>query len=102
MIALIEPVALGILLLCIGLLSRRMGSASDAPPRYQPFFVGAGLMALCFGLRLIDLLIGLVPADEAAADLFRVMVYRGLPAAAVTLGLIGAWRYWSWLLAERA
>jgi hypothetical protein len=101
-IALIEPVALGILLLCIGLLSRRMGSASDAPPRYQPFFVGAGLMALCFGLRLLDLLIGFIPPDDAAADLFWVMVYRGLPAAAVTLGLIGAWRYWSWLLAERA
>ncbi|PJF26785.1 MAG: hypothetical protein CUN53_06530 [Phototrophicales bacterium] len=102
MIALIEPVALGILLLCIGLLSRRMGSASDAPPRYQPFFVGAGLMALCFGLRMVDLLLGLAAPDEAAADLFWVMVYRGLPAAAVTLGLIGAWRYWSWLLAERA
>jgi hypothetical protein len=101
-IALLEPAALGVLLLCVGLLSRRLGSASDAPPRYRPFFIGAGLMALCFGLRLIDLLFGLTAPDEAAADLFQVMVYRGLPAASVTLGLVGAWRYWSWLLAERA
>lgn len=102
MIGLIEPVALGVLLLCIGLLSRRMGSASDSPPRYQPFFVGAGMMGLCFGLRLLNLLLGLTTPDEAAADLFWVMIYRGFPAAAVTLGLFGAWRYWSWLLAERA
>jgi hypothetical protein len=59
-------------------------------------------VAFCFGLRLIDLLFGLAAPDEAAADLFWVMAYRGLPAAAVTLGLVGAWRCWSWLLAERA
>jgi hypothetical protein len=30
-----------------------------------------------------------------------VLLYNGLPALAVTLGLFVAWRYWSWLLAER-
>ena len=31
----------------------------------------------------------------------RGLNYLGLPAIAVTMGVISAWRYWSWLLAER-
>lgn len=100
--SLLEPISLTLLLFCIGLLSRRLGDASEAPPRYHGFFVGALLMGISAAARVIDVLFVHVPPQTADEALFWVLVYRGLPALALTLGLIGAWRYWSWLLAERA
>lgn len=100
-LGLLEPLALAGLLFILGALSRRMGEASHAPPRYAGFFVGAGLMGLSALARALNFIFALVTPERMGDDLLWVLLIHGLPAAAVTLGLAGAWRYWSWLLAER-
>jgi hypothetical protein len=101
-LSLLEPLTLAVLLWVVGRLSRRMGEASHAKPRYGVFFAGAALAALGALARAINLIFGLADAEQIAGDILWVLLYNGLPAAAVTLGLLGAWHYWSWLLAERS
>jgi uncharacterized membrane protein len=102
LLTILEPLALTVLLMMVGALSRRMGEASHAPPRYAGFFVGALLMSVSALARGVNAVFGLIAPERIGDDLVWVMLWYGLPAFAITLGLIGAWRYWSWLLAERA
>jgi hypothetical protein len=46
-------------------------------------------------------LFGLADADTLINSIEWVLIYNGLPALAVTIGVYLGWRYWSWLLAER-
>lgn len=94
---------LGILvvLVVMGLLSRRLGLATRARPYYLGFFAAAGLNGISLIAHLINLISGAIGAGGLPDDAGWVLVINGLPALAVTLGLYSAWRYWSWLLAER-
>jgi len=99
LIASVGLLAVAVALLVLGLLSKRLGKVTRAPGYYRVFFVAAGLMIVSMLARLIDALNAHVPhADEATS----VILYLGLPAFALTISLIIAWRYWSWLLAERS
>jgi predicted permease len=86
-----------ILLITLGLLSRRFGEATDAKPHYLGLFVGAFLVGVgvivrvLYGDDLSDLNDGIV----------GLLLYYVSPALGVTIGLGVAWRYWSWLIAER-
>lgn len=75
-----------------------MGKVTRAPRYYLGFFVAALLIGLSVVVRLLDVLQLVV---ISAVDPFWVLVVVGLPAFGLTLSLIIAWRYWSWLLAER-
>lgn len=92
----------GVALVILGILSRRLGKATQAEPHYLGFFLAA---AFCFGSALVQVInefFLFVTPDVRAASLLWVSLYYGLPAVGVTIGLIFAWHYWSWLLAERS
>ncbi len=84
-------------LIVLGLLSRRLSKQTHAKRHYYAFFAAAVLVALSIAAQFLDLLYHF-PHDSAALWL---LLDDGLPAIAVTIGVIFAWRYWSWLLAER-
>lgn len=97
--ALVAPVSLAFAFVVMGLLSRKLGIATRAKPYYIGFFVAAFLMVINGGARF---LYALFPIQTGSmADSLRVFLLNGLPALAATLAVILAWRYWSWLLAER-
>lgn len=93
MLGIVGLVAVSIALVVLGLLSQRMGSATQVPPYHIGLFAAALLVLGGVLARLIE------PTPEPT--LFWTLMYNGLPALGVTLGVIVAWRYWSWLLAER-
>lgn len=95
------PLSIGLALIVLGLLSKRLGNATRAPQYYAGFFVGAGLLFLSVAAQAANLVFDLARADELTGSLLWVFLYNGLPALGVTVGVVFAWRYWSWLLAER-
>lgn len=102
LLGLCGPLAIGLALVILGLLSKRLGSATRAQRSYPGFYVAAGLVFLSVAAQAANLVFDLV-SEEALTDSFLwVFLYNGLPALGVTVGVIFAWRYWSWLLAERS
>jgi hypothetical protein len=92
-------------LVVLGQLSKRLGSATQTPPYYVGFYVSALLVIGGVVVRLLDFISAqgdVLTLQETRPDvLLRVLLYNGLPALGITIGVIVAWRYWSWLLAER-
>lgn len=91
------PVSVGIMLLVLGQLSRKLGVVTHAKPYYVGFYLSAGLVWLSVIVRVVRLMDETLLSDTAQWG----VIYNGLFASGVTIGLIVAWRYWSWLLAER-
>lgn len=111
-LALIGPASISLMLLVMGVLSQRLGRAIHARPYYLVFYLAAALVAVAVVVRLVNLGTPLAipeiidtPATstEFTAPMATgwVVLYNGLLALGVTLGLLVAWHYWSWLLAER-
>ena len=98
LLGLLGPFSIAVSLLILGLLSKRLGDQGSARPYYLGFFAGATLIAISIGAQFLELLMRF-PHTES--DVLWVILAEGLPALAVTFGVISAWRYWSWLLAER-
>lgn len=98
-LAVIGPISITILLFTLGTLSRRLGRVTHAKPYYLGFYGAAVLMACASVVKLTALQLA------QTTDLYQnnewSILYYACFAAGVTLGLIVAWRYWSWLLAER-
>lgn len=94
--------AILVALLVIGLLSKRLSYSTRAKPFYRTFYLAAALMLIGIAARLANALVFHTPPDALPQDLLWVLLYTGIPAASVTIGVLGAWRYWSWLLAERS
>jgi hypothetical protein len=92
---LIGVVSIGVLLMVMGLLSRRMGKATQAAPYYIGFFIAGVLVLGGVIARVAN------PDVDLTQNGLAVMLYNGLPAIGLTLGAAIAWHYWSWLLAER-
>lgn len=93
--------AIAFVLIILGLLSKRLGTATRAKPKYIGFYFAAGFMLVGVVLRLVNGFLRWFPDDTLQYSLEWVLVYNGLPAVGITLGVIFGWRYWSWLLAER-
>jgi hypothetical protein len=87
-------------LLLLGRLSQRLGQVTNAAPYYTGFYLGAVLVTVGGAARAWNLSDASRAADLHQTTLW-VLLYNGAPALGVTLGVIFAWRYWSWLLAER-
>lgn len=85
-------------LVWLALLSRRLGRVTHAPPYYIGLLVAAGLLLLAGAVRLVNAVRGV---NISTVSGWWVAAYTGLPALAITIALVFAWRYWSWLLAER-
>jgi hypothetical protein len=99
--ALFGPISIAVALTVMGLLSKRLGKVMRTPRYYVGFYIAAGLMTISVVARLLNIGRGDDIADSLGQDALTVVLYVGLPSIAITLGLIVAWRYWSWLLAER-
>ncbi len=100
LLGVVGPAAISLMLTVLGLLSRRLGSVTRAPRYYLGLFLGAGLMLISAAARAWN--VGReLPPSALGQDPLWVVLYVGLPALALTLSVIIAWRYWSWLLAER-
>jgi hypothetical protein len=96
LLALLEPLSIGITLVVLGLLSRRLGAQTQAKPYYLGFYSAAALIGVSAAAQLLDALLGV-----SDGGVLWVIIADVFPAAAVTIGVVFAWRYWSWLLAER-
>lgn len=83
----------------MGLLSRKLGLVTHAPPYYLGFFVAAGASFIAAIIRFID--IQLTQSNSSYDNTVLVLSFNALSAISVTLALIVAWRYWSWLFVER-
>jgi len=92
---------IAVMLIALGLISRRLGLATRAKPYFYGFFAAAALLFTSVIMQALNLLLGLMSSAEQAVSYGWVLAINGLPALAVTLALYVAWRYWSWLLAER-
>lgn len=88
-------------LVVLALLSKRLGAQTHAKPHYRGFIVAALLMAISLAARLANELWHLAPPDVLSSSALWIILYNGLPALALTISVVFAWRYWSWLLAER-
>jgi len=96
--ALVGLFSIVVALVVLGLLSRRLGQVTRAPRYYIGFWLSAALLLVSLIYRLFNLLQSHIPLPD---DPGAVILYIGLPFA-LTISLIIAWRYWSWLLAERS
>lgn len=92
---------IGVALLVLAALSRRLGAATQARAVYVGFILAAGLLFVSAGLHAANALLHFAPTDATSAEIGWVLVLDGLPALGITIGLVLAWHYWSWLLAER-
>lgn len=101
LLAILGHLSLMVALLALGILSRRLGAATRAPRYYRGFFVAAALQAVSTGALIANALFQLADAEALINSIEWVLIYNGLPALAVTIGVYLGWRYWSWLLAER-
>lgn len=97
---LVGLISIFVVFIVMAQLSKRLGVVTRARPYYLGFYCAALLMGISIVVRAIS-----NPTDTADAALQQdgiVIVFYGiLPALSVTLGVIIAWRYWSWLFAER-
>jgi len=101
LLGLAGPLAIFVLLIVLGLLSRRMGSVTLTPPYYLWFYVAALLMGISLVARTINVGRGRAAAIVLHEDPIMIILYVFLPAVALTIAAVVTWRYWSWLLAER-
>jgi hypothetical protein len=84
-------------LLVTARLSKQLGLSTHAKPYYRGFYVAAALLVIGAAAQLLrDTLL-----RDRARDLGLILLADGVPALALTIGVAVAWRYWSWLLAER-
>jgi hypothetical protein len=102
LLGLLGPISICVAMIVVGLLSKRLGRVTRTPHYYIGFFGAAVLMGISILARLLNLGHGPTSAVELNHDPLWVLLYIGLPAAALTIAVVIAWRYWSWLLAERS
>ena len=99
--AIVGMVSISAALLLMGHLSRRIGRVTGSGPYYLGFYVAAALVMIGAVARSMHIASGSDAIGRLHHYILWVMMYNGAPALGVTLGVIVAWRYWSWLLAER-
>lgn len=95
-------IAIASALLIMGALSKRLGQVTKAAAYYRGFYVASACVLVGALARLIPASSKLAAPPDLHENILWVLLYNGAPALGVTLGVIFAWRYWSWLLAERS
>jgi hypothetical protein len=101
LLAVLGPVGMAVAFIVIGQLSKRLGASTHAGHYYIGFYMAALMVGVSAAARLFNWIFGLAQIDEVYQNPLWIFLYAALPAIALTLGVVSAWRYWSWLLAER-
>lgn len=94
-------IAIGIFLLVLARLCRRLGEMTHARPRYVWLYLAALWVWLGAIIKLFFIHYGLAEMSNLQHNTLYVVLGHGLPALGLTIALMVAWYYWSWLLAER-
>jgi hypothetical protein len=85
----------------MALLSKRLGIVTRTRPYYLGFYAAALLMGISILVRVMSSPVNLNADAALQQDPMVILFYGVFPALSLTLGVIIAWRYWSWLFAER-
>ena len=101
-VGLLGMLSIVVALVLLGLLSKRMAHATRTPAYYLGFYVAAFFVAIGVLARLFYLTDRVAPSTNIHDNIAWAVLFNGAPTLGVTLGVIIAWRYWSWLLAERS
>jgi len=100
-LALFGPLSMCVMFIVLGMLSRRLGRVNRTPPYYVGFFVAALLVGVSLIVHISGLGWNAESAARLAQDTTLMLIDTGLMALGATIAAFVAWRYWSWLLAER-
>ena len=101
LMGMIGTLSILVMLVVLALLSKRLGSVTRAAPYYVGFYIAAALVGISLLLQILCVrgdVKGLTPTNQ---ELLMLVIFAVLPALALTIAVVVAWRYWSWLLAER-
>lgn len=98
---LIAYFAMGIALIILAQLSKRLGSVTHAGAYYRGYYIAVALIWGGLLTRLLFITRGQAFLQATNIKLVYTLMSDGLPAIGITIGLIVTWHYWSWLLAER-
>lgn len=101
LVGLVGYVAMGVALIVLAQLSKRLGDVTHARPYYRAYYLAVALIWGGMVIRLLFITRGQSFLDASNIKLGYTLVSDGLPAVGITIGLIVTWHYWSWLLAER-
>jgi hypothetical protein len=93
--------AMGMALLVLAELSKRLGKVTHARSYYWAYYLSVALIWASVLVRLFFITRGQSFIQATNIKLVYTLVSDGLPAIGITIGLIVTWHYWSWLLAER-
>lgn len=85
-------------------LSRRYGQVIRLAPYYRGFYVGMVLICVAFLSHLVQDTLIIAPEQAPSLltnDWLYLLTYYIPLALAVTIGIVVAWRYWSWIGKEQ-
>lgn len=99
--SMVGGISVGVMMIVLARLSQRLGNVTYARAHHIWLYVSAVLMWLGVFVQAIALVRGMEGGLELQQDILWVLLIKGLPAIGITIALIVAWYYWSWLLAER-
>lgn len=99
--SMVGGISVGVMMIVLARLSQRLGNVTHARAHHIWLYVSALLTWLGVLVQAIALVRGMEGGLELQQDILWVLLIKGLPAIGITIALIVAWYYWSWLLAER-
>lgn len=82
-------------------LSRRLGEVNRMPPYYRRFLIGSGFVGVAILAQIIRTAASISCYPEAAIVLspsFSLVSFHLPLFIGVFIGVLTAWRYWSWLV----
>ncbi len=100
-LSLFGQVSLGIVMVLLARLSNRLGQVTHARQHYIWLYVSALLLWISVGIQFALLVRGVDGLQQLQQDVLWVLLIKGLPTLGITISVVVAWHYWSWLLAER-
>lgn len=100
-LSLLGGFSVGIIMIVLARLSQRLGHVTHARAHYVWLYFAAILVWIGSAGQILMLGHGMDGGLELQQELQWVLLVKGLPAVGVTIAIIIAWHYWSWLLAER-
>lgn len=100
-LSLVGSLSIGVVMIILARLSQQLGKVTQARHHYLWFYGAAVLVWLGALAQIFLLRQGMDGGLMLQQDILWVLLIKGLPTLGVTIALVVAWHYWSWLLAER-
>lgn len=88
------PIALMIMMLVLGELSRRLGLVLKKGQAHRWFYAAAGLQLISISVRLLHI----DRMETETGDTIAALAYIMPLTLGIIMGLVITWRYWGWLV----